>query len=183
MKTSKLLIFLVFILGGLIGLGIALASAEMIHKTGDDKFCSSCHVMEPMRDSYLQDTHGGNNAMGVKAECVSCHLPHDSVWNYTYKKAMNGISEAWQVAFSDPENNDWEANRRNKKEFVYDSGCISCHENVKNATASNMKSFLPHRDYFNGISNKTCVECHENVGHKNLGFHLKEKFSKVENTK
>lgn len=181
MKRSKFFIFMIFILGGLIGLGISLATAEIVQKTGDDKFCSSCHVMEPMRDAYLNDTHGGKNRVGIKAKCADCHLPHDSAFAYTYQKAKNGISEAWQMVFDKPEAYDWEAKRRNKKNFVYDSGCINCHHNLENATSSNMKSFLPHRDYFNGMSQKTCVECHENVGHKNLGIHLKDKFGK-ENT-
>lgn len=174
MTKGKKIALGVFIAGGAIGMLVSLGIAQMIHMTGDDKFCVSCHVMEPMRDAYLNDIHGGKNRVGVKADCVACHLPHNNVLNYVFRKAYNGATEAAAMVFSDPYKYDWETRRKNRKHFVYDSGCISCHKELKTATNSNLKSFLPHRDYFNGASKKTCAECHEHVGHKNLGLHLKK---------
>ena len=89
----------VFIAGGAIGMLVSLGIAQMIHMTGDDKFCVSCHVMEPMRDAYLNDIHGGKNRVGVKADCVACHLPHDNVLNYVFRKAYNGATEAAAMVF------------------------------------------------------------------------------------
>ena len=37
--------------------------------------------------------------------------------------------------------------REHASHFVYDSGCMTCHSNLKNIIQAG-KSFLPHRDYF-----------------------------------
>lgn len=172
MRKTKLFTVAIFIIGGLVGLVFALGISQIVYVTGNDKFCSLCHSMKPMHDAYLNDIHGGNNKIGFKAECVSCHLPHDNIVSYTYKKTVNGIVEGAITLFGSPEKIDWMSRRKDSKRYVYDSGCLSCHGNLKDATLSNMKAFLAHRDYFAKNINKTCVECHENVGHKNLGFHL-----------
>nr|MBP3724268.1 NapC/NirT family cytochrome c [Campylobacter sp.] len=184
MEKTKLFTIAVFVVGGLVGLLLAVGILKVFHATGDDEFCgTTCHVMKPMLDSYAQDLHGDKNRVGVKADCVACHLPHDSVLKYALRKTYNGIAEFAINTFGSPEKYDWERKRNDRRDFVYDSGCMTCHSNVQNATSSNLKSFLPHRDYFSGISKKTCVECHENVGHNNLGFHLKAQFSEENTTK
>ncbi len=99
MTKDKKIALGVFIAGGAIGMLVSLGIAQMIHATGDDKFCVSCHVMEPMRDAYLNDIHGGKNRVGVKADCVACHLPHDNVLNYVFRKAYNGATEAAAMVF------------------------------------------------------------------------------------
>lgn len=99
MTKGKKIALGVFIAGGAIGMLVSLGIAQMIHMTGDDKFCVSCHVMEPMRDAYLDDIHGGKNRVGVKADCVACHLPHDNVLNYVFRKAYNGATEAAAMVF------------------------------------------------------------------------------------
>lgn len=183
LRKTKLFTIAIFIIGGLVGLGFALGIAQFMYVTGGDKFCTSCHVMEPMVGAYKNDIHGGNNKVGFKAECVACHLPHDNIVKYTYQKAVNGIVEGAITLFGNPEKYDWEARRKESKRYVYDSGCMYCHGDIKNVSSQNMKSFLPHRDYFAKNINKTCVECHEHVGHKNLGFHLKAKFGDLNITK
>lgn len=102
MTKGKKIALGVFIAGGAIGMLVSLGIAQMIHMTGDDKFCVSCHVMEPMRDAYLDDIHGGKNRVGVKADCVAYHLPHNNVLNYVFRKAYNGAAEAAAMVLSDP---------------------------------------------------------------------------------
>ncbi len=173
---SKKKIFGIAVVGVILGSALTLGVAQFMYVTGGDGFCKSCHSMTPMYESYLQDVHGGKNKVGVKAECAACHLPHDNILKYAYKKSVNGIVEGAITLFGDPEHKDWEAHRKNRADFVFDSGCLSCHEDLQSVSAKNQKAFLPHKDYFAKNINKKCVECHENVGHKNLGFHLK-KFS------
>lgn len=172
----------VFIIGGVVGLASSLGIAELFEVTASDSFCgTACHFMRPMYEAYLGDVHGGANKDGVKAKCVDCHLPHTSVTRYAYQKTYNGVVEGAMTLFSDPAKYDWEANRKNREHFVFDSACLSCHSNLENATMQNHKAFLPHRKYFAKTSNKSCVSCHENVGHKDLGFHLKEYFGDFKN--
>ncbi|ANE36050.1 NapC/NirT cytochrome c family protein [Campylobacter iguaniorum] len=183
LRKTKLFTFIILVIGGIVGLVFALGIAQFFYVTGGEKFCTMCHVMEPMGNAYKDDVHGGNNKVGFKAECVSCHLPHDNIAHYVYQKSVNGIVEGALTFFGNPEKYDWQARRKEAKRYVYDDGCLHCHTDLKKISSDNMKSFLAHRDYFAKNINKTCVECHEHVGHKNLGFHLKAKFGDLNITK
>ena len=77
MTKGKKIALGVFIAGGAIGMLVSLGIAQMIHMTGDDR-------------------------VGVKADCVACHLPHNNVLNYVFRKAYNGAAEAAAMVLSDP---------------------------------------------------------------------------------
>lgn len=146
--------------------------------TGDDKFCVLCHEwMDPFVASYSQSIHGGANKIGFKASCVSCHLPHDSYIKYVFKKGLNGIVEGAVMMFSDADKKDWQNNRKNRQNFVYDSGCMSCHQQILDINSSNRNINDMHDLYANSQSKAEklhCVSCHKNIGHKNLGKILYE---------
>ncbi len=160
---------LIITVGIFIGLGIALVSAEMIGKTGGEEFCSSCHSMEGVVVAYVNSLHGGNNAVGFKAECVDCHLPHDNVLHYVAAKAYSGMKDVlgemfWADSF------DWVGNLEHRTGFVYSSGCVKCHD-LDAMKYRIPKAYLAHKDLKNGVV-KSCVTCHEHVGHKNIKDHL-----------
>ncbi|WP_419766849.1 cytochrome c3 family protein [Arcobacter sp.] len=171
---SLWLIIGIFVLGGIIGLLFSFGVAVGVHKTSDDKFCTMCHTMQPMANSYYRDAHGGNNVNGVRAKCVDCHLPHDSLANYLFEKAKTGLHDVRVQNFGDLESIDWEEKRKHAKRFVFDSGCMNCHTNLQNATSSNTKAFIAHKEYFEKRTDKKCVECHKNVGHHILGDYIKK---------
>lgn len=145
-----------------------LVTDESITATSDAQFCVNCHTMEPFEKAHTADVHGGQNSHGVRATCAQCHLPHDSSLNYLYVKARTGIHDILVEKFGDPENVDWEAGRTRREEFVYDSGCLTCHTNLENATMASNKAFIAHRAYFVGNTDDKCVTCHEHVGHADL---------------
>ena len=160
--------------------GIVVVASWMLldtafHLTGDYEFCTSCHGYEPIAAAYQEDTHGGDNAVGFRAACTDCHLPHDNSLHYFIVKAKHGIVDPTMALLKDPLDIDWHGNRENRKRFVYDSGCLSCHKNLQEQTQANPKSFRPHRNYFAAQDEFRCVQCHEHVGHRRLGYHL-EKF-------
>ncbi len=172
--SSRLTIIIILItIGIVIGLLIAFASAVMIHKTSGEEFCAKCHTMKPMAESYNHSIHGGANDKGIVVKCVDCHLPHNSTMNYLITKAKTGSHDVYAETFYNLKKEDWEGKRKDREYFVYDSACLECHSNLKNATMSNMKAFLGHKAYFSGKTNKTCVSCHPHVGHKDLGDYLK----------
>ncbi len=180
-KTKKRLkkffrLFLIVSVGILIGMLISLFTAYMVEETSDEVFCGSCHTMEPMVKAFKQDVHGGNNKYGFKAVCTDCHLPHSSITGYMFAKSMTGMHDIWVQTFGDLDKIDWEKKRSHREKFVYDSGCLHCHKNLKDATAYNHKAFIAHKAYFNKKDNMklTCVTCHEHVGHKNLSDYLKK---------
>ena len=145
----------------------------MIDVTSGEAFCASCHTMEPMAKAYREDVHGGKSAIGVKAKCVECHLPHDNNFVYLVAKARIGIHDVWAQTFYNLDKIDWEAKRKYREHFVYDSGCLHCHSNLQDATLTKTTAFVAHKPYFLGEVKDKCVTCHENVGHKNLSAFLK----------
>jgi cytochrome c-type protein NapC len=165
-------IFLVLLCGISIGLAIALLAAEMIERTSDKAFCSSCHSMQAVSRAYTEDVHGGMNTMGFSTKCVDCHLPHDNVFHYVKTKAYSGAKDVlgelfWAKSF------DWISNLQNKEHFVYTSGCLKCHD--LNAIRYNIpKAFVAHKEFLSGKVT-SCLKCHENVGHKNIKDHLMKK--------
>lgn len=163
--------FWIFILGGIFGLFVAYLVAFGVHNTATYKTCSICHTMDPMIESYKADIHGGKNQKGLQADCVTCHLPGDSLSAYLVGKVKISMHDAWAELTYDKSKIDWNKKRKEAKNFVYDSGCLTCHKNLQNAPATE-KTFLSHRDYFGKITKKTCVECHKNVGHSSLGIYL-----------
>lgn len=145
----------------------------VIKATSDDKFCSSCHTwMDPMVEAYQTDTHGGANSKGLKATCVSCHLPHDSLVKYIFTKGVNGVVEVTSSLTKDAEKMDWQKHREHRESFVYDSGCMSCHadiETTKNQSKAAKGMHAKYSKYKNAEKDPlSCVSCHKNVGHNNL---------------
>lgn len=149
-----------------------LLTDETIAMTSDAEFCVSCHSMEPFEASHRADIHGGMNAHGVRATCADCHLPHDSSLNYLYVKGKTGLHDLWVENFGDPASVDWEGNREHREEYTYDSGCMTCHTNLQQATMATNKAFIAHRDYFLDITTDQCTTCHPNVGHKDLSQYI-----------
>jgi len=166
----------VFALGlAVLGLGVAASWAvmdTMIHATGDHEFCSSCHSHAPIGSSYRESLHGGNNAVGWRATCSDCHIPHDSALHYLWVKGVHGVVDPTMEFLKEPYDIDWHANRERREKYVYDSGCLKCHLYLRESTESNRKAFRPHRRYFNNPDDLSCVGCHKHVGHARLGDHL-----------
>lgn len=152
-----------------------LIADEGLNRTAHADFCAQCHSMIPFWASYQQDIHGGNTPFGFQASCTNCHLDNSSSSAYFYSKATKGLHDLWVETFGDPDNIDWEAMRSRRQEYTFDSGCLSCHNNLLKATQKNSKAFLPHREYFAGRTDKQCVSCHKHVGHKNMSDYYIQK--------
>lgn len=167
---------IVFVLA-LLGLGVAGSWAlmdTMIHATGDDEFCSSCHSHAPIGASYRESPHGGNNSSGWRASCSDCHIPKDTALHYLWVKGVHGVVDPTMELLKDPHDIDWHGNRERREEYVYDSGCLGCHKYLQEQSEGNRRAFRSHRRYFNDPDDYSCVECHEHVGHNRLGYHLEE---------
>ncbi len=183
-KKRSLLSYLLFA-GGFIALGmfISFISAIMIKQTSGDQFCSSCHSMTPMAEAYRNSVHGGFGGSGVVAKCADCHLPHDSLLGYLVGKGKAGMWDLWVETTQDTSKIDWIEKREHKRDFVYDSGCLHCHENLLKGTKLKSKPFIAHKAYFadklkvkdKGEWKKAqCVDCHKYVGHYQLEKHLEK---------
>ncbi|WP_051654697.1 NapC/NirT family cytochrome c [Persephonella sp. IF05-L8] len=185
-KNSKKKKF-ILIGGGLLGVGIIVGliisyiTVEAVKLTGGAQFCKSCHVMVPMYKAYSQDVHGGWGYSGFVAHCTDCHLDHSSTIKYLMNKVQVGLHDFKVYVFMDPDAINWHEKREHRRHFVYDSGCLHCHENLLAATMNKRRAFIAHKAYFSGKlivkigdhkDKAHCVDCHKHVGHKDLGKYL-----------
>lgn len=159
--------------GGIAALFLVVVISWMVLETGIEitsraEFCGVCHVMEPMVESFKASTHGGNNPRGITSACTDCHVSHQNVFTHFVGKARSGTHDIWVVLTTDETKNDWQALRERREEYVYDSGCLTCHQNLEKATADTKE----HTYYFAGQIDEQCVSCHEEVGHSNLNKYL-----------
>jgi len=173
--------------GGLLGVGIVVGLiisyivVEAVKLTSGPAFCKSCHVMVPMYKAYSKDTHGGWGYSGFVAHCTDCHLDHSSTLKYLINKVQVGLHDFKVYVFMDPDAVDWHEKREHRRHFVYDTGCLHCHENLLAATMKKKRAFIAHKAYFSGKlvvrigehkDKARCVDCHKHVGHKDLGKYL-----------
>ncbi len=153
---------------------VVYMSNIMVKNTSDDKFCSSCHTMQPVVDAYRDSIHGGNNKVGFKAKCTECHLPHTGPIRYLVAKGITGVHDVFAQTFFNLDKIDWNQKRARRHEFTYDSGCLKCHQNFPKGMNAKAGAVIAHKAYLNEEkSNRSCVNCHINVGHHNLSEHLK----------
>ncbi len=172
-KIKRIVVWTAALALGLLAVAGSWALVDtMLEVTGDYEFCTGCHSYEPIAAAYKEDVHGGNNTVGWRAACTQCHLPADNAVHYLVVKGIHGVVDPTMALLKDSEDIDWQGNRARREEFVYDSGCLSCHLYLKDKTEANRKAFRPHRRYFQNSDDLTCVGCHKHVGHARLGYHL-----------
>lgn len=160
----------VLLLLALLGLAVVVSwgvTDKALHLTSTEAFCGSCHSMKPMQASFLRDPHGGRSTTGIQALCTDCHLPHDSTVDYLWMKARNGALDVWKEFVLGAEDVDWHAKRARANEFVYDSGCLKCHNNLQAGSELDRAQFVAHQPYFLGTIEDSCIDCHR-VGHTDL---------------
>jgi cytochrome c-type protein NapC len=145
--------------------------------TSHADFCNVCHSMEPMVKSYQASIHGGNNPRGITTPCTDCHVSHENLYAHFVGKAQSGTHDVWVTLTKDEAALDWQALRDKREEYVYDSGCLTCHRNLEAATRDNET----HTNYFANVTDTQCVTCHEEVGHSNLNKYLLENKYRADN--
>ncbi len=167
--------------GVVVGMAVSFTTVVAVKHTSDVNFCGSCHSMEPMAKAYRNSVHGGYGDSGVMATCADCHLPHESTMGYMIQKIRTGMWDVWVETTHDTSKIDWHERRNERRNWVYDSGCLHCHENLLRGTRPNKKAFIAHKAYFSGKllvegeegkEKAKCVDCHKNVGHYQLSKHL-----------
>lgn len=180
------------VVGIVVGMLISFTTVVAVKHTSDVNFCGSCHSMKPMAKAYRNSVHGGYGESGVMATCADCHLPHKSTMGYMVQKVKTGLWDVWVETTHDTSKIDWYERRRERRNWVYDSGCLHCHENLLRGTRPNKKAFTAHKAYFSkkllveaedGKEPAKCVDCHRNVGHYQLEKHLPPPPEEVYNSK
>jgi len=153
---------------GLFAVGSWAFTTWALEETGGEKFCDSCHSMDDQKQAYLRAPHGGNNQVGFQAQCVDCHLPHDSPTHYLLSKAKFGLGDVYAEFFGNPDKVNWAEKRAHGEKYVFDSGCLRCHVRLLEATRRIPAVFKMHQMHFDAVAagkDVHCVGCHVDVGH------------------
>ncbi|EEZ00463.1 putative tetraheme cytochrome c [Vibrio sp. RC586] len=175
-RNVKRMVLLV-LLGSGIGLGMlsALPATEVLHALSTNEFCASCHTMQPMAETFSRSIHGGNNTQGFVAECVDCHLPKSNVVEELYVKGTSGMRHLWGEYILGMENLDYQALHEKRTEYVFDSGCESCHKQIEpRAIAATEDSPISDQTHQLAFSRKEtdanfqCSSCHYDIAHPGL---------------
>jgi len=181
-KTKRrilLILILALIVAPAVMAAAWIGTETVIERTSGAEFCARCHTMEPFAQSHEKDVHGGDNPGGVVAACTDCHLPHDSAAQHLLTKAQTGLKDVWAQAVYVLHKPDWIANLEHRANFVYDSGCLSCHRALERASSDNPAASAAHRAYFKSPDSQSCVMCHRRVGHEELKTALARHFDEV----
>ena len=166
-----ILVTVLIVLPLMLSIGWVLAQYA-IERTSGVEFCTTCHSMDPMGESYRLDVHGGRSLHGIQASCSDCHLPHDSPLNFIGAYWMRLVGDTWVELLVGSDTPDWDSIRDNRESYVFDSGCLGCHAKLLDAFPRNTDAFAAHKAYFSENNQETCVSCHTSVGHKDLGTFL-----------
>ncbi len=175
----------ILIFGISVTISLCLLATLMVVSTSKVEFCISCHEMMPFYNTWYNGIHGPAKRGIVKAKCVDCHLPHDSLGHYLVAKVAYGMNDFWAHNFKKVETlpetwiKEWEGIKP-KAHKGYESGCRECHKSLV-APGIPLKAFSAHRAYELGETKKTCISCHHMVGHGDLLTYMREKVKREKN--
>ena len=152
----------VFIFGLVIGLLLAFIGFQGVESTSSVSFCSKCHEMKPLYETWLKGPHGPfyesnkhttlknlfhrifphgpsyESKGAVRATCVDCHLPpSDNLANYLVNKGISGTRDLFVHFLGRPSKIDWVAKLDESKKFVFDKSCLKCHLSLPTCPLTN----------------------------------------------
>jgi len=130
------------------------------------EYCGSqCHEMNTAYQTWELSTHG-SNAIGVRIECVDCHLPEkEKYFTHLTAKAYEGMKDVYKHHFGGEY--DGEAIREKVIEHLPSQRCMHCHDDLL-AKPSNSKARKAHIESLAApdLQENRCIACHESVGHE-----------------
>ncbi|MDF2947781.1 MAG: nitrate/TMAO reductase rane-bound tetraheme cytochrome c subunit-like protein [Bacillales bacterium] len=142
MFEKKWVIFSV-IAGVFLGFAILLATQEALHATDTGEFCSSCHIMSEVHESYSGSAHVG-------VTCNDCHIPQDNWFRkYTFK-ARAGITDVYYNTLG-KEDIPSVLHPNDRTKVAVNENCIRCHKGTNSRVGHDVK--------------EKCTTCHRGTPH------------------
>lgn len=162
-----------FGIGGVVlGAALVVVLTYFYHRTSTDESCQSCHFHPESAASWKLSTHY-NNSVGVKTECVACHLPPEGTFDHFTAKARTGIKDVWSWMTKKKEDIDWDS--KGELEYavkiVYNESCKACHVNLLPTGISDdgVSAHLYYEENETKLGLQ-CISCHLAVGHYNPNY-------------
>ena len=139
--------------------------------TSTNEYCVSCHI-HPMADNSWKKSVHYDTRSGYRVGCVDCHLPPKGK-GYLWAKGTTGLRDLWGKWTKDSASFDWADRRRLEvaRDYVYESSCIKCHENLFPAKLT--KAGEDAHLYYTQTKKTDelhCINCHLNAGHYIEGY-------------
>jgi len=164
--------FLIWFIPGLLtGIIIVLLGGRIIERTSGNEYCMSCHIHPSADASWKRSVHY-ETASGYRVACVECHLPPKG-HGYLAAKARTGLRDLWNYKTKDSASFNWEEMKRpeNARNYVYESSCLKCHENLfpLKLSKEGEDAHLYYRQSA-AKSDLSCINCHLNAGHYIAGY-------------
>jgi cytochrome c-type protein NapC/trimethylamine-N-oxide reductase cytochrome c-type subunit TorC len=161
-------------IGLVLGICFVIMTNIAMITTSTPGFCSSCHEIQPAYFEWQASSHA-NNAKGVVAECMNCHLPPpEETINFFFSKTYHGLKDVLGHFFGGEY--DRLENRKHAAANINNSNCLSCHKNIlyithkRGAMLAHKSVLYPRPGY-----EKKCTDCHENLVHNNSPIYVYNK--------
>ncbi|MDH3837008.1 MAG: NapC/NirT family cytochrome c [Desulfobacteraceae bacterium] len=169
---------ILIVLGILIAFPLFSMSYYTMVRTSTPDFCASCHEIKPAVVAWRSSTHA-NNASGVVADCMDCHLPApQDTFDFFFAKSYHGIKDV-VIHFLSGEY-DQEKARNNAYAAFENRECQKCHRNLL-YMPNQRGAMLAHRSvlYAKPGYEKKCVDCHYDLVHSERGLVMFRQTRKV----
>jgi cytochrome c nitrite reductase small subunit len=137
---------LILLIGVFAGIAAFSVTATTLQATDTAEFCSGCHVMGTVHESFKESNHAHLN-------CNDCHAPRDSTVSKMTFKARAGLGHIYMNTLGSEDIPDV-LHATAESEEVLQRNCVSCHEpSLRNIDFKNVKD--------------NCMDCHRQVPHGN----------------
>ena len=156
--------------GGIAGAFFILFLIEFDHATSGEEFCTSCHSMEIVADTYRQSSHY-NPTSGVRASCGDCHVS-EGVISATIdhvKGTKDLLAQVFGPDYDNPIVNMVHLPDAafKAREWFRDNKSVTCQRcHVLDAIkGSRADTLAVHREQ---TADKSCIDCHINIVHRKV---------------
>ena len=165
MKRKSVAAAALIALGIVVGFPLFSMTYYTMVRTSTPGFCASCHEITPAVQAWRDSTHA-NNAAGVVADCMDCHLPApQNTFDFFFAKTTHGIKDV--IVHSLGGTYDRSEQRNAAYAAFKNDQCLKCHRNLL-AMPNRRGAMLAHRSvlYARDGYEKKCVDCHYDLVHK-----------------
>lgn len=161
-KAIKVVVLIT--LGILVAFPLFSMSYYTMVRTSTPEFCALCHEIKPAVRAWRASTHA-NNAAGVMADCMDCHLPAPQhMFDFFFAKTYHGMKDVVVHFVGEPY--DRKKIRESAYAGFYNDQCLKCHRNLLDMP-NKRGAMLAHRSllYARPGYEKRCVDCHYDLVH------------------
>lgn len=180
MKKKYFTVPALLVLGIVIAIPIFSLTMKAMIMTSTPAFCGKCHEIRRAVQAWKGSTHV-NNARGLVAECMDCHLPPpEETINFFAMKTYHGAKDVFYHFLKGAEAYDREKARQDVYLEVTNAVCMRCHQNVL-YMPNKRGAMLAHRSvvYARPGFEKKCIDCHYDLVHNNPGAIMYHQFREM----